>query len=98
MARAGNSDGPRIYANGDRVFVEGYGGVIEAGILISASTEIDGFGYSHPRYRLTLTFADVRFHYDKDFSDIPKELAGTLSVIELFGVIDKKLTERENEA
>lgn len=87
---------PRIYADGDRVFMQWGDRVIEASGLLVSRVE-QGFDYRSVRTTVTLEFFDTRFYLDKQLPDIPKELAGTLSVVELFGVIEKKLTERENE-
>lgn len=109
MATVANGRRPHIYADGDRVFIDiGLGAVLEASILTETSVEQITFsdvecssnGMGHPiirhRGRIVLEFQNFRIHTNKQLSDIPKELAGTLSVMDLFGVIDEKLTEREN--
>lgn len=87
---------PRIYADGDRMFMQWGDRVVEASNLLVSRVE-QNFDCRSVRTTVTLEFFNTHFHLSKQLPDIPKELAGTLSVVELFGVIDKKLTERENE-
>ena len=86
----------RIYADGDRVFVQWGDRVVEASDLLVSRVE-QNFDCGSVHTTVTLEFFNTCFHLSKQLPDIPKELAGTLSVVELFGVIDKKLTERESE-
>lgn len=99
---------PRIYADGDRVFIDlGYG-VFEASILVTSNIQIGreremchswgGESFSCPGQSggaITLEFRDFKIHDNKSLDDIPKDMAGRLSVMELFDVINGKLTERE---